>query len=711
MSNCPITQDSMTEPVFCIGDGHTYEKYAIEKWIQEHGTSPVDPSKRLSLSMLYSNYSQRVESGGNPVSTTVGFDTAVIVESNKVTVKSYPEIQVKTLQTEKLERREPVSLCCVIDISGSMSSGTTCPSKSGVVEDYGFNILDLVKYAVEVVIESMNDEDRLSIVAFDDKIDVIQNSKNMTSNNKREARKLVKSLETRGTTNIHDATTTALDILYSDRDSDGKTKSVILFTDGLPNVHPVKGELKGLIEYYENRTKKEQPIIPVSYFGFSNNVDSELMYNLSVVSQGMFYYIPDINFVGTIFNNAMANIYTTFGTDASFDGNKIGFLRHSTSLCFDSSTNSSNSSNLKYFEGETLKHEHEPFSENSFECNQTSHRVEAVKCIKKCIKLCFSHRNVQVDEHIDNLILEIERDIASPNGFDSSNIETKEYLEDLVKDLDRQIREACTSKYFPTWGRHFLHSILRAHEVGYCNNFKDPGVQHYGNDSMFQNLLQEMNTIFVSIERPEPSRHEAPQFQAFSAGLTPMTTLINPDTICVDRFCEVNVYNIDRDSWTPISAQLVQKGDLVETVQGMSEVECVVKTNKTHVEFVSFPTGLLITELHPVLYEGRFVHPKTLLESGSNGIVREVSGSTTIFSFVLKNRQPMIINSIPVVTLGHGVSEDAVLSHPFYGTSKVIDCLRSMRGWERGLVEFQEDCVVRENNEERTVVGLKNEIY
>eukprot|EP00240_Pyramimonas_obovata_P003772 CAMPEP_0118940546 /NCGR_PEP_ID=MMETSP1169-20130426/31720_1 /TAXON_ID=36882 /ORGANISM="Pyramimonas obovata, Strain CCMP722" /LENGTH=361 /DNA_ID=CAMNT_0006885067 /DNA_START=143 /DNA_END=1225 /DNA_ORIENTATION=+ len=40
---CPITQEVMREPVICIGDGHSYEKAAIQAWFHKSGnhTSPL----------------------------------------------------------------------------------------------------------------------------------------------------------------------------------------------------------------------------------------------------------------------------------------------------------------------------------------------------------------------------------------------------------------------------------------------------------------------------------------------------------------------------------------------------------------------------------------------------------------------------------------------------------------------------------------------
>lgn len=51
---CPITLEIFNEPVLAQ-DGHTYEKSAIERWIQDNGNSPLT-RQPLSLSNLYPNY-------------------------------------------------------------------------------------------------------------------------------------------------------------------------------------------------------------------------------------------------------------------------------------------------------------------------------------------------------------------------------------------------------------------------------------------------------------------------------------------------------------------------------------------------------------------------------------------------------------------------------------------------------------------------------
>lgn len=61
---CPITEEKMHEPVFCSLDGHTYEKAAIEQWLNNHSFSPIDntkaiPAGQTSRDVLFANLAIR----------------------------------------------------------------------------------------------------------------------------------------------------------------------------------------------------------------------------------------------------------------------------------------------------------------------------------------------------------------------------------------------------------------------------------------------------------------------------------------------------------------------------------------------------------------------------------------------------------------------------------------------------------------------------
>ncbi|OLP88936.1 RNA-binding post-transcriptional regulator csx1 [Symbiodinium microadriaticum] len=73
-------------------------------------------------------------------------------------------------------------------------------------------------------------------------------------------------------------------------------------------------------------------------------------------------------------------------------------------------------------------------------------------------------------------IAELESSIRALGG-------SSEAVEALLEDLSGQVAEAFSrEEWYTRWGVHFLPSLLCAHASQQCNNFKDPGVQHYGGD-------------------------------------------------------------------------------------------------------------------------------------------------------------------------------------------------------------------------------------
>jgi hypothetical protein len=59
-------------------------------------------------------------------------------------------------------------------------------------------------------------------------------------------------------------------------------------------------------------------------------------------------------------------------------------------------------------------------------------------------------------------------------------------------------------EYYQKWGRHYLPSLMHAHMNQICNNFKDPGVQHYGG-SMFRQIRDLVDENFCKLPPPKPS--------------------------------------------------------------------------------------------------------------------------------------------------------------------------------------------------------------
>merc|ERR1719464_619257 len=133
-------------------------------------------------------------------------------------------------------------------------------------------------------------------------------------------------------------------------------------------------------------------------------------------------------------------------------------------------------------------------------------------------------------------------------------IAKEQYVTDLITDLTGQAFEAISKKeYFDKWGKHYLPSLIFAHLHQYNNNFKDPGIQHYGG-KLFNKLRDKANDIFIKMPAPKPS-YKAPDwlknFQAAQPQIRPkqvkkkksvnMSHYMNKGGGCVGGMCMVQM--------------------------------------------------------------------------------------------------------------------------------------------------------------------------
>merc|ERR1711898_36446 len=72
-----------------------------------------------------------------------------------------------------------------------------------------------------------------------------------------------------------------------------------------------------------------------------------------------------------------------------------------------------------------------------------------------------------------------------------------------------------------------------------------------------------------------------------------------------------------------------------------------------------------------------------------------VAPCQAVYSLVLASGHTVMIGGFECVTLGHGL-EGAVVGHAYLGTAKVVEDLERFEGWQRGLVEFFDGCMLRD---------------
>jgi hypothetical protein len=120
-------------------------------------------------------------------------------------------------------------------------------------------------------------------------------------------------------------------------------------------------------------------------------------------------------------------------------------------------------------------------------------------------------------------------------------------------------------------------------------------------------------------------------------------------------------------------------------------VVAVLKTpvNK-EVEMVVFTKGLKITPWHPIILkdDDQWCFPVDVRDSSTIYV-------DNYYNLVLETGHIIELNSHQVVTLGHGIKTNSVISHPYFGTQEVIDDLKTHPDWESGFLVMNPDNIVR----------------
>lgn len=609
-------------------------------------------------------------------------------------------------------KRTPYDICCVVDISGSMGAEATMKNASGGLEAHGLSLLDIVKHAVKTVTSALQPEDSLALVIFDDVARTVFGLTQMDKAGKEKSLCETEKLKTQGSTNIWGGLKMGLDLL-SRESKPGRLTALMLLTDGLPNVSPTGGELVALRNY---KDQNKSLSCTINTFGFGYGINSEILVNIAREGGGMYSFIPDSSFVGTAFVNTTANLLATMGKNVTLsleplNGAKIagvvgGYLTQTTSwgaqvqLC---SIQYGQSKEL-VVQMTDLPPNDTPYLTATVRCEvkgglETSEwsvegsgrdggvevvsnyfRLRFVTVVDEAIPLMKSGQVTQAQARslIQELVKELEASIAvGPQDPKALG---------LLEDLKGQVTEAFSQPdFFKKWGVHYLPSLARAHLLQQCNNFKDPGVQHYGGP-LFQSLRDEIDEIFCKLPPPKPTVKSS-SHQGSSKPVASMSVYHRSSNPC---FHGDSMVSMADGSLQRVGD--VKKGDWVLTsTQGKpARVVCVVQTQcqggKT--PLVSLPGGLLVTPYHPVRVGGQWKFPCDLAKV-------EVRPCTAVFSFVLAEEHVMVINGTQCVSLGHHFKGE-VVGHPYFGSDLVIHDLKKMEGWESGLVLFSAECMMRD---------------
>ena len=742
---CPITGELLVEPVTDPA-GHTYEKTSILKWLEVKNVSPLtqgplyshDLTDNIALKRSIDSIRDKLQSDQLKIESKI-MDTKLAPYKEKldeITIDQYYHNGklVVSVNTPEVQKRPPIDVVLCIDVSYSMFEEATLKGNKNERISHGISVLSLTISAAKTILYSLEDEDNISIVTFSSQAVTVVKNQACTAENKALISSELDALKPVSNTNMWAGMIASLDILKETSPSE-KNKGIILLTDGIPNVDPPRGHEAMLEKYFRD----EHFRCMISTYGFGYNLDSGLLMNISNISGGDGYsFIPDASILGSVFINGISNLLTTslynpklridLSHGAKFtDGNSsfevtIDSLKYGKSKNFVFDIDVSEAETLvervhgtrrsenKQFTNTTLILPHKEIVSTQNTCNvamiqRQLIRVEAIDIINQCID-----RKKFNDDSFKTMVNDFYQKLVQCYS------ETKDtYIHNILLDFAEQVKEALNmtsngerEDWFSRWGIHYLRSLQGAYKNEMCNNFKDKGIFNF-KTPMFDRICDNISTVFEAIPPPKPDivRVEPPALTRGGGMSMPMKRTAPLRNMSAynnaSGGCCIGTSGVLMANKTIREIQDIKKGDLVFTCDPnnynetpISEVECLVYTESYGEEELlstisNAATSLTLTPYHPVINSvtDKWIFPINI----SPPQVRKCRG---VYTIVVKNRYPIIVQGFTYATLGHHITGE-VIGHPFFGSDRVINDLKKINTYDEGYVHLKKEDYKREN--------------
>lgn len=778
---CPITQEVMQDPVVAA-DGTTYERSAITAWVLAHGTSPLTraplsvdrllPNRSLRSMIEAARARGELNSGsearrpmtatappseeeaeaeearaGEPAGPIVatdprsGFSVQCLSAGDDILISVIPPQPISVAHdgqqphddgaddsTKKPSPlpptapprggRHPVDVCCVIDVSGSMGDAAVLKEADGSSETTGLNLLDIVKHATRTIGSLLTEKDRLGVVTFTDNAAVMLQLHAMGKDGCALLDESCNKMRPLSMTNLWDGLETGMEMLRTRPNAADRNATLLLLTDGVPNVEPPRGHIGSLKRYMEKHWGDVPPPFTISTFGFGYNLNSELLNDIARHVGGSFVFIPDSGLVGTVFVNTVANVLCTAadslkvsakttrrgttlrGVDSlleTFDNGSraetnlnagtvhTGQERNLTLRIQGRAEHCSVKVSLRNNNGERVEMTVTPrpaaTPEEKAKVRAHVARREFLKRVRKALNVSVSSTTPAV---VDVSPLDSER-------LANADAAAQRLVAALEADLRGEVVLATATKAaFDRWGRHYLLSLIRANELQQCNNFKDHSVQQYGG-SLFAALRDAGEDIFTKLPPPKPSpvvagvpaAHSRPTSAAASsqkfAAAPPvsMKKYWNTSGGCIRGDCMVALSHGRQKA-----ARDVVRGDVLADGAVVHLAVQIAVDARKGVDLVCLGSGLWITPFHPVRVDaakstGAWSFPTSLSTDRVHCTCDEVP---FVYAFVLHGGVSYESHGVEVIALGHGVENDPVATHEYLGSAQIIADLESLEG-------------------------------
>lgn len=191
--------------------------------------------------------------------------------------------------------RTPLNLCLVIDRSGSMEGAP----------------LDYAKQACSYVVDMLTPNDVLSIVTFEETVDVLMPPQRVT--NKQPIKDGLARLMPGNTTNLYDGLLLGMQQVATVNDPGRATRLVVL-SDGDPTAG-----IKDFSALVAHAADIKARGITCTFLGFGPDYNEELLAAMAKKSGGNYYYIPQPQLIPEVFRTELEKLMTVVARNLRLD--------------------------------------------------------------------------------------------------------------------------------------------------------------------------------------------------------------------------------------------------------------------------------------------------------------------------------------------------------------------------------------------------------
>mmetsp|Transcript_7552 Transcript_7552/g.12825 ORF Transcript_7552/g.12825 Transcript_7552/m.12825 type:complete len:492 (+) Transcript_7552:19-1494(+) len=233
-------------------------------------------------------------------------DVAIAITSERAQVAHSDEhtqmamVSLKAPVASVSVSRPPLQTVVVCDRSGSMSG----PKIKMMKETLSF-----------LVAKGMEPGDSLSLVSFDNQVEVKLPLTKMDSAGRRAAEQAIACLAPGGTTNLSGGLLQGIDLLQQAPPAERVTRAVLLFTDGKANVGITDPD--GLISAVRGVQAAASSPATIFTFGFGADHQEELLRAIAGRTNGLYYFIDKTDAIPQAFADCLGGLISVVAQNAT----------------------------------------------------------------------------------------------------------------------------------------------------------------------------------------------------------------------------------------------------------------------------------------------------------------------------------------------------------------------------------------------------------